>query len=211
MKKILIITGCIVLIVATMSCNRTRRSPGRAYMPDMSYSRAYETYASTEALEKAGIHYTAKPVEGTIARGDLAPYKFLNDSLGYAQSASVRNPLSADSIDMTEAERLYLVNCGICHGTKLDGNGPLWKDGNGPFPAAPKNLMGADMKAMTEGTMFHSVTYGKGQMGSYASQLTSAQRWMVIAYVKNKQGVTIAGADTSGVKAAPDSIAAQPK
>jgi mono/diheme cytochrome c family protein len=37
-----------------------------------------------------------------------------------------------------EAERLYLINCGICHGTKLDGNGPLYNDGKGPYPAAAK-------------------------------------------------------------------------
>ncbi len=82
---------------------------------------------------------------------------------------------------------MYLVNCGICHGDKLDGNGPLWNDGNGPYTAAPKNLLDDDMKKMAEGTMFHSVTYGKGQMGSYASQLNTKQRWEVIAYIKGKQ------------------------
>jgi hypothetical protein len=40
---------------------------------------------------------------------------------------------------------------------------------------------------MPEGTMFHSVTYGKGFMGSYASQLTRKQRWMIIHYVKSRQ------------------------
>ena len=99
----------------------------------------------------------------------------------------VTNPVAAGTINMKNAERLYLVNCGICHGTKLDGNGPLWKGGNGPFPAAPKNFMDAAMKAMPEGTMFHSVTYGKEQMGSYASQLNTRQRWEVIAYIKSKQ------------------------
>jgi mono/diheme cytochrome c family protein len=95
--------------------------------------------------------------------------------------------LDLAAVNMKEAERLYLVNCGICHGAKLDGNGPLWKDGNGPFTAAPKNLLGDDMKKMPEGTMFHSVTYGKGAMGSYASQLNTRQRWQVIAYIKAKQ------------------------
>ena len=33
--------------------------------------------------------------------------------------------------------------------------------------------MDDEMKAMAEGTMFHSVTFGKGQMGSYASQLST--------------------------------------
>jgi mono/diheme cytochrome c family protein len=154
----------------------------------MAYSRAVETYASTEGLKQKGIHYTALPVAGTIARGDmLFQYPYANDSAGYISSAAVKNPLKTDSIDLIEAERLYLVNCGICHGAKLDGNGPLWKDGNGPYPAAPKNFMADDMKKMAEGTMFHSVTYGKGQMGSYASQLNTAQRWMVIHYIKGKQ------------------------
>lgn len=178
-----------MLLIAMISCSKVRRSPGRVYMPDMAYSRAVETYSSTEGLQKEGVHYTAMPVKGTIARGDMLDiYPYENDSSGYAQSASVKNPLNVDSIDKKEAERLYLVNCGICHGSKLDGNGPLWKDGNGPYPAAPKNFMADDMKKMAEGTMFHSVTYGKGQMGSYASQLSTKQRWMVIAFIKSKQG-----------------------
>ncbi|HEX7845796.1 MAG TPA: cytochrome c, partial [Chitinophagaceae bacterium] len=75
-----------------------------------------------------------------------------------------------------------------------DGNGPLWNDGNGPYPAAPKNFMSDELKAMKEGTMFHSVTYGKGAMGSYASQLSTKQRWQVIAYIKSKQAGTVAAA-----------------
>jgi SNF family Na+-dependent transporter len=40
---------------------------------------------------------------------------------------------------------------------------------------------------MPEGQMFYSVAYGKNLMGSYASQLSKRQRWMVIKYIKNKQ------------------------
>ena len=189
MKKIWIITGLTAAVMAMVSCNKVRRSPGRAYMPDMSYSRAYETYASTEGLQKEGVHYTAMPVQGTVARGDMYAYTLKNDSAGYAAAASVVNPLPALSAkDFIEASRLYLVNCGICHGEKLDGNGPLYKDGTGPFTAKPATLVG-DPKymAMKEGTMFHSVTYGLNAMGSYASQLNTQQRWMVIHYIKEKQ------------------------
>ncbi len=188
MKRLMIIFGCLLLVISLTNCKKVRRSTGRAYMPDMYYSRAYETYSSTEALQKEGVHYTSMPVPGTMARDDVNPYPLKNDSAGYAQSAMIKNPLDSGSINMVESERLYLVNCAICHGSKLDGNGPLWKGGNGPFPAAPKNFMDATMKQMTEGTMFHSVTYGKNLMGSYASQLNVKQRWMVIAYVKSKQG-----------------------
>lgn len=202
MKKISIITICLITLVMA-ACNNVRRSPGRVYMPDMAYSRAYETYASTEALQGKGIRYTGLPVSGTIARGDMLQiYTVPNDSLGYAQSASVKSPLSADSISLKEAERLYLVNCGICHGTKLDGNGPLWNDGNGPYLAAPKNLMSDELKKMADGTYFHSITFGKGQMGSYASQLNPMQRWMVIAYIRTKQGPAGTTATTTSADSA---------
>ena len=199
MRKILVISGIVAAGVVMISCNRTKRSPGRTYMPDMAYSRAHETYSSTEELEKKGIHYNGMPVEGTIAQGDMFPYPLKNDSVGYIQSAGIKNPLAPESIDMKEAERLYLVYCGICHGSKLDGNGPLFNGGDGPYPAAPKNFMDDEMKKMTEGTMFHSVTYGKNLMGSYASQLNPKQRWEVIAYIKSKQAGA-AKADSTAVK-----------
>lgn len=218
MMKRLSIIAIGVITVAALSCSKARRGTGRAYMPDMSYSRAYETYASTDKLKEAGVNYNALPVNGTVARGEMPfVYPYKNDSAGYAQSAGVKNPLNADSVDMKEAERIYLINCGICHGAKLDGNGPLWNGGNGPFPAAPKNFMDDAMKLMAEGTMFHSVTYGKNTMGSYASQLTSKQRWQVIAFIKKKQGVGAAApavpagkTDTTANKGTTPAVAPKP-
>jgi mono/diheme cytochrome c family protein len=209
MKKNLFIAGWIVAGIAIMSCNKVRRNTGRAYMPDMAYSNAYETYGSSEErLAKSGAHYNGHPVEGTIARGDMFPYTLKNDTLGYAQSASVKNPLPPLSAkDYLEASRLYLINCGICHGDKLDGNGPLFKGGEGPFIAKPATLIGdATYEAMPEGTMFHSVTYGRNAMGSYASQLSTQQRWMIIHYIKEKQKVagSASAAAADSTKAAVD-------
>jgi mono/diheme cytochrome c family protein len=193
MKKLSIIS-VLVMAVIVWSCSDVRRSPGRVYMPDMVYSRAFETYAPIDTLEKQGIHYNRTPVAGTIKRGELLPFLLAKDKTGdttnYVQAMHVANPLPAlNAVQLKEAERLYLVNCGICHGTALDGNGPLYNGGNGPFSAAPANLAAnAKYTNMPEGQMFYSVTYGKGQMGSYASQLSSTQRWMIIHYVKSKQG-----------------------
>ena len=58
--------------------------------------------------------------------------------------------------------------------------------------------MADDMKALPEGKMFHSVTYGKGQMGSYASQLSTKQRWMIISYIKEKQKAAVTTASKAG-------------
>ncbi len=211
MKKTGIIITGIALVAMAVSCNKVRRSPGRTYMPDMAYSRAYETYASTEGLQQAGASYNAMPVSGTFARGDMAlHYPYANDSAGYANSKNVSNPLPPlTAKQFLEATRLYLINCAICHGEKLDGNGPLYKNGEGPFLAKPAALVGDPKYVnMAPGTMYHSITYGFNTMGSYASQLSTEQRWMVVHYIKEKQANTGSGAATT---APADSTAGTPK
>lgn len=216
MKKVSIIT-VIVLLFFIWSCGGVKREPSRVYMPDMAYSRAYETYASTANLDSLGIQYNGLPVPGTIKRGELFPFPYTQDKTGdstnYILSKQVQNPL--DSMDTTllkEAERLYLVNCGICHGGNLDGNGPLYNSGNGPYAAAPRNLVSDPVvTGMPDGQMFYSITYGKGQMGPYGPQLSTTQRWMIVNYIRTKQGqgkggaagTTQAGTDTTAAAKAP--------
>lgn len=195
MKKLSIITvlSTVLLIV---SCSDVKRTPGTVYMPDMAYSRAYESYADHSNLADKGINYTNMPVTGTISREEEMPFHIAKDDAGdttnYFASRQVKSPIdSLSSKDGEEAERLYLINCGICHGAKLNGNGPLYKDGTGPYSSAPKNLIADPLvSVMPEGQMFYSVAYGKNMMGSYASQLSRKQRWMVIRYIKNKQQQT---------------------
>jgi len=202
MNKFFGIVFIFLMLLAT-SCSDVRRNPGRVYMPDMAYSRAVETYAQRDSTKfttdpseigEGKIYYTANPVAGTMARGDEMPFPYAMDKLGdttnYVASKQYQNQMpDLTGPEMKEAERLYLVNCGICHGMKLDGNGPLYNNGQGPFPSAPKNLV-ADpiVSKMPDGQMFYSITYGKNAMGSYASQISSKQRWMIIDYIKAQRG-----------------------
>jgi mono/diheme cytochrome c family protein len=226
-KKFISIAFVFLVVLVVVSCSDVRRNPGRVYMPDMGYSRALETYAKldsskfTNNLAERGegkIYYTSYPVAGTMARGDELPFAYAEDKPGdttnYVASKQAQNPLPAlDAGQMKEAERLYLVNCGVCHGSKLDGNGPLYKDGNGPFPSKPATLVGdAKYHAMPDGQMFYSITYGKNAMGSYASQITDKQRWMIIHYIKTQQAAKSASAkpvpgDSTGAKPKTDSTA----
>ncbi|MBC6491984.1 c-type cytochrome [Flavihumibacter stibioxidans] len=190
MNKISIIAVCIGALAVTACSSDVKRTPGKIYMPDMAYSRAVETYSDPRELQAEGINYNARPVAGTVARGEEVIYKQPADTTGgYMASAALKNPLPLlNEVDSKEAERLYLINCGICHGTKLDGNGPLYKGGDGPFPAKPATLVGDPLyAAMAEGTMFYSITYGRNLMGPHASQLSPKQRWMVVHYIKAKQ------------------------
>jgi mono/diheme cytochrome c family protein len=223
MKKILVAAGIFSFSLGLMSCGGAHGDdPGHAYMPDMYYSRAYETYGyndvggELDSLKSRHIFYNGMPVEGTIARGDMLPYHLTNDSTGMATAEKLVDPL--DSMAMTgasmkEAQRLYLIYCGVCHGEKMDGNGPL--PAGGAYPPAPANFMAPNIKAYPDGHYYHVVTYGIRTMGSYASQLTPQQRWLVIKYIRSKQGSAAAASDstnknTAGQTATADS-ASKPK
>ncbi len=211
MKRLSIIFLSIACIAIVVSCDDVKRKPGSVYMPDMAYSRAYETYLERDStdfttdLGKADtkIFYNNRPVLGTVMRGEdltfLLPKDLPGDTTNYIASKAIVSPFTAPSpAELKEAERLFLINCAICHGPKLDGNGPLWKGGQGPFPAQPAILVGnPKYEAMPAGQMFYSVTYGKNLMGSYASQLTRQQRWMIIAYVKSQQAANKPAASDS--------------
>ena len=209
-RSTIVFFGLAALIIAAVGCSDVKRTPGKVYMPDMAYSRAYETYSTNPVF--ADGRTSQGPVAGTVKRGDAYPVHIEMDKVGdtanYYASRSLQNPIASLTAEqMKETERVYLINCGICHGPKLDGNGPLWKDGDGPYPSKPATLVGdAKYEAMPEGQMFYSLTYGKNLMGSYASQLTAKQRWEVITYIKTKQG-KIKQADAQA-PAAKDSTAA---
>ena len=199
MKKVKSISALILAVTIAVSSCHDKRSRGTIYMPDMAYSRTYEAYDvqdsakfTADIFDKGGnkIFFNAMPAAGTVKRGELFPYTLLNDSNGYKMSAAVINPIDfMTGAQMSEAGRLYNINCGICHGEKGKANGPMAGKVGGIV-----DLTLDQYKALADGTMFHSITYGKNNMGSYASQLNREQRWMVIKYVRTLQGPLSTGA-----------------
>ncbi len=215
MKRFTSLTFITVAVAVAASSCHSKREPGRVYMPDMGYSRAIETYAlldSTKFTDNPNelgkeIYYTRKPVDGTMARGELAEYTLPNDSAGYAMSAQVKNPLPPlAGADSAEAARLFNINCAICHGAEGKANGPI-ADKIG----AVANLTGDAYIKMADGTMYHSIYYGKNNMGSYASQLSRRQRWMLVHYIRTLQPKPEAAATGITPPATTDSTAAAKK
>ncbi|MFN8251048.1 MAG: cytochrome c [Ferruginibacter sp.] len=204
MKKTVIISALILAAaVAVVSCD-SKREPGKIYMPDMAYSRAYETYALRDSTifttdpSQAGhkIFYNSLPVKGTVRMGELPEYTVPNDSTGLITlSAQVKNPLPAlNTTDSLEAARLFNINCAICHGAKAEANGPVAAKIGGV-----KSIISAlngtpTTPGFSDGRIFHVMTYGQVNMGSYASQLTRKQRWMIVHYLRSLQPQTAAAA-----------------
>jgi mono/diheme cytochrome c family protein len=93
--------------------------------------------------------------------------------------ANLKNPLSFTEETEAKGQELYDIYCGICHGKKGDGQGTLFKrDKILGIPA-----YNDEGRAITEGSVYHVMYYGINTMGSYASQMTEEEMWMVDHYV----------------------------
>src|SRR5438309_7763067 len=102
MKKLFIASGFLSLGLGLIGCGGAHGDdPGRSYMPDMYYSRAYETYnyndvgGELDTLKARGIRYTAMPVPGTVARGDMGSYHLTADSNSLKAADALKNPLDS--------------------------------------------------------------------------------------------------------------------
>jgi mono/diheme cytochrome c family protein len=194
------------LMLVAASCIRDEQSPGYEYMPDMYRSPAIEAYVDhgevrdTVRYEKMHKVSARKPVAGTIARSAVAlndmPYLIPNTFDGYELAGtSINSPMESNDQIIKEGLKIYTNFCIQCHGKEGQGNGLVVEKGGHPAPQ-PFNK---GLKDLPDGKMFHTLTYGKGAMGSHASQLTKEERWKVVAYVNTLQQLGNEAAATTAV------------
>ena len=202
------IIGVIAVTIGVIGvgCNNVPNSPGWEYMPDMYRSSSYETNGANGMYADSMANRPA--VAGTISQGWIAnseysmtkmPYPYKNDSAGYENAGQfLKDPFPASAEIVAQGKEKFEKFCIHCHGASGAGDGSVVEKGNFPPPPAYSSVQ---LKNLPEGKMFHTLQYGKGMMGSHASQLTAEERWKIIRYVQTLQYP--GGATTSGASPAP--------
>ena len=190
------ISSILAVVFAGQACVHTEEnSPGFEYMPDMYRGpaiEAYEDYGEIRDTIREELNNTIsarKPVEGTIPYSNNMvndmPYPYPDTNEGYEKAGKeLTSPLEPTAEVIARGEAIYNDFCIHCHGEEGKGDGPVIVNGGHPAPQA----YDGPLKDLPEGKMFHTLTYGKGVMGSHASQLSKTERWEVVAYVRVLQG-----------------------
>jgi len=176
MKGLIKILVLAVVFGTVYSCQKDSR-PNYQFMPNMYEPVSYETYGEYDVFP--GEQSAMLPVDGTIARGfGLYDYENTNEDYELAK-AELKNPLDSMQVDAVRGKVLYDIYCGICHGNKGAGQGTLVK--REKILGVPSYADAA--RAITEGSIYHVIYYGRNAMGSYAAQLNEEERWQVTSYV----------------------------
>ncbi len=132
------------------------------------------------------------PVEGTVAIGQLDEDDTLYEGTDADGGVSAKFPASVafteDAVKVHGKLR-YDIYCAVCHGVLGDGKGPVALKGGLMVP--PANFQDARLKGLCVGKIYNAIKYGvnNGNMPSYAAQIPVEDRWAIIAYLRQLQGV----------------------
>ena len=190
MNKFKILGTAVITIAASIvitSC-KDKRSTGWEYAPNMYEHIAFDPDQKNPNFKDGKTAQV--PPAGTIPVG-FVRFNYPNTMDGYnLASTEVKNALALTSKHLTEGKKLYTTFCAPCHGLTGQGDGLVTTHDAGVKPpsySAGQSSRGGAMKDLTDGKIYHTITYGVNAMGSYASQLAPEERWKVVMYVHHLQ------------------------
>ena len=123
-----------------------------------------------------------RPIDpNTVPRGQATDLRVTS---GKADGAVVTEfPITVSRDTIARGQKEYGIYCTPCHGANADGKGIV----SGYFNPKPANLLTDTLRLQPVGHFFDVITNGKGIMFSYASRVTPADRWAIIAYIRALQ------------------------
>jgi len=135
------------------------------------------------------------PVPGTIPRGEtlatrvgpVFPYEDSPVNTGMITGTTnfiENNPLPITDELLKRGRQRFTINCSPCHGALADGNGITKRIGAMGVVA---NLHDKRMVEMHDGEIFYVISNGRNLMGAYGPNVTVADRWAIVAYLRALQ------------------------
>ena len=199
----------LTLAVVMISCGAGGDNQGLEYAPNMYHSVPYEPLSQitdegageaaqmlNDTRDGHGEYYNSNPLNAhgmtmrtpapnTVPRNKngYLPYRIPKDSLEVAAQTMV-SPIDSSMAEaaIKDGKALYGRYCEHCHGAKGEGDGLVAEK----YPGVA-NLKGVAYQNITEGHIFHVITWGKGLMGSHGSQVSPEDRWKIAKFVKSIQ------------------------
>ena len=135
------------------------------------------------------------PQPGTIAQeqpllvGDKEFYSFEDVPVNTGRVTGSTNfvelnPFPVKAQLLARGQRQFNIYCAPCHGQTGEGTGITKKIG---AMAVVANLHDKRIVELADGEIFNTISHGKGVMQGYAPQITTEDRWAVVAYLRALQ------------------------
>ena len=131
-----------------------------------------------------------EPVPGTIAIGGLKEDGafFTGKDAGGQFVAKIPVPVNETVVE--RGRQRYVIYCQPCHDARGDGKGILFQRGNVPTASFHQEKV----LNYPDGQIFDVITNGQGLMAGYRWPIPPADRWAIIAYVRELERKRLASA-----------------
>jgi mono/diheme cytochrome c family protein len=212
-RRALAVLGLALVLVAAVGCyNNNTGETGVLGVANFKLPAFPET-GSHAVIIFSEMHYAPSykvqegprllPPEGSIAIGGPDTTSPVPVELTYTaeEYAALTEPEAfAASYDADEGAELYRVNCAVCHGTGMRGDGPVAAKLTSGAP--PPDLIAGAAAGGSEGQLFAWITYGSRTgftlamidqpnptvMPVFRSLMTEEDRWHLVQYILGEQG-----------------------
>lgn len=143
-----------------------------------------------------------EPVPGTVPIGGLKEDGAFFTGKGADGQFVATIPVPVDETLVERGRDRFHIYCQPCHDARGDGKGILFQRGNVPTAS----LHQEKILKYPDGRIFDVITNGTGLMSGYRWPIPPADRWAIVAYVRElerKRLASAAGAPAGPVREAP--------
>ena len=123
------------------------------------------------------------PVPGTVAIGGLKEDATFFTGKGADGQFIATIPVPVDESVIERGQERYGIYCQPCHDARGDGKGILFQRGNVPTATFHQDKI----LNYPDGQIFDVITNGVGLMAGYRWPIPPADRWAIVAYVRDMQ------------------------
>ena len=107
-------------------------------------------------------------------------------------------PIALDERIVARGRERYRIYCQPCHDARGDGKGILFQRGKVPTATFHQDTI----LKYPDGQIFDVITNGKGLMAGYRWPIPPADRWAIVAHVRDLQRKRSASATSAPAEAA---------
>lgn len=155
-------------------------SPPVHLNPDMDDQPRYDPQQASRFFANGSVGQP--PIPGTVARGSLRTDPEF-DSGRSPWGFYISNPLEPTEEALTRGRQRYEIFCRPCHGAAADGQSALLEFGK----VRSASLLDERIRTLPDGRIFQVISNGQGLMPAYRHQISPADRWRIIAWVRKLQ------------------------
>jgi mono/diheme cytochrome c family protein len=124
-----------------------------------------------------------QPVPGTVPIGGLKEDASFFTGKGPDEQFVATIPVTVDETLVERGRQRYVIYCQPCHDGRGDGKGILFQRGNVPTASFHQEKI----LKYPDGQIFDVITNGQGLMAAYRWPIPPADRWAIVAYVRDLQ------------------------